>query len=71
MTMDFDALTECPDCGSQLVTNQWGHREFTCGREDIYLGDDRRGRNVVSVLKPCSTSELAARLLAAERYKFN
>ena len=71
MTVDFDAVTECPDCGSQLVTNLRGQREFMCGRKDMYLGSDRRGRSVVSVLKPCGTRELAARLLAAERYKLN
>lgn len=70
MMMDVDAV-ECPDCGALLIVNLRGYRQFICGRHDIYLGSDRHSRNVVGVLKPCGTSELAARLLKAERCKFN
>ena len=71
MTVDLDAVSTCPECGAGVVTNQRGLRRFVCGREDMYLGNDRRGRSVVSVLKPCRTRELAAKLLKAEKHKLN
>jgi hypothetical protein len=60
-----DAAVKCPECGAQLVVNLRGHRQFTCGREDIYLCDDRQlFCRVVSVFKPCHTSEIAAEMAA-------
>ena len=69
---DFDAATQCPDCGAQLVVNLRGHRQFACGREDIYLRDDERpGGWYIDPVKPCRTSEIAARMTAAEKHKLN
>jgi len=62
---DPDAAVKCPECGAQLVVNLRGHRKFTCGREDIYLRDDERpGGWYVDQVKPCSTSEIAAKMAA-------
>lgn len=62
-----DAAVTCPECGAQLVVNLRGHRQFTCGREDIYLRDDERpGGWYIDPIKPCHTSEIAAQM-AAER----
>lgn len=62
-----NAAVKCPDCGAQLVVNVRGHRQFTCGREDIYLRDDERpGGWYVDPIKPCRTSEIAAQMTAAQ-----
>jgi hypothetical protein len=52
----YDAKTQCPDCGAQLVVNLRGRREFTCGREDEVAADSQ---TVVRVTQPCRTSEIA------------
>ena len=65
---DFDAATQCPECGAQLVVNLRGHRQFTCGREDIYLRDDERpGGWYIDLFKPCRTSEIAAQMTTAHK----
>jgi len=64
---DPDAAVKCPECGAQLVVNLHGHRQFTCGREDIYLRDDERpGGWYIDPVKPCRTSEIAAQMTAAQ-----
>lgn len=69
---DFDAATQCPECGAQLVVNLRGHRQFSCGREDIYLRDEERPSGwYIDVFKPCRTSEIALRMLDRERHKLN
>jgi len=70
--MDPDAAVKCPECGALLVVNLRGHRQFTCGREDIYLGDDcqlAHSYRVVSVFKLCRTSEIAAKMAAHQDCK--
>lgn len=64
---DPDAAVKCPECGAQLVVNLHGHRQFICGREDIYLRDDERpGGWYIDPVKPCRTSEIAAHMTAAQ-----
>lgn len=64
---DFDVSTQCPSCGAQLVVNLRGHRQFVCGREDIFLRDDERpGGWYIDVVKPCRTSEIEARMMASK-----
>ncbi len=70
MTPDshFDIATQCPECGAQLVVNLHGHRQFTCGREDIYLRDDERPDGwYIDLFKPCRTSEIARQMTAAQK----
>lgn len=69
---NFDVVTMCPDCGARLVVNLRGHRQFTCGREDIFLPDEERpGGWYVEEFKPCRTSQVAARQMAQEQNKLN
>ena len=74
MATKIAAFQKCinPDCGAQLVVNLDGHRRFTCGREDVYGADDAgRQCRVIAVTAPCRTSEIAARMKAAEAHKLN
>lgn len=49
-----DSICKCPECGAQLVVNLRGHRQFTCGREDIIVGDPQAiGFVVTSMVSAC------------------
>ena len=57
----MDPITQCPECGAQLVVNLRGHRRFTCGREDLFV-DTRTGGfpAVLVVYEACDTVRIAA-----------
>lgn len=54
-----DTVTQCPECGAQLIVNFRGQRRFTCGRVDR-VEPDRGCLIVTDVYESCRTSEIAA-----------
>jgi len=61
-----DQATQCPECGALLVVNLRGHRQFTCGREDIVVTACQIPV-VAAILNPCLAVVIANRMMAGEQ----